>query len=768
MEGVPETAGIAGRVAACSPAGSAWGECPGSPNPSGESDLAQSLERYHRGLRDRASKSLDQLKYVFREKDSATGESAATLDRLFPNSGHEVSENKAWQELQYSHAVNQLKALLRQQEERGSEISPSKKRGMSPTKTSKATDHRLPALSELVPIINDQSQYINHLEAEVKFCKEEISELKARIHVVVLENEKLQNDLKMETERTLREQTVINASTLLSKSGGINGDHSHICGAAKASCHVTEQAKAPTLELEKWQQELEKLRYLHEEKTEVFEAQIQSLRKALSESQKNCEELSGRLKHQHLINAANSSNRPGGLCLNCAQHEAVLSQTHSNVHMQTIERLTKERDELMAALSTIRINLNEMQQRECKAYEQVKQAVHMTEEANLERTKALVQCEQLKNEMERQKDRLEKELALQLDKRAGEREAVREEMKKEKENLSSLVMSLSQNVAGLESQIDRITREKLSLTNQLEEAQNHRASREMEINKVCGEIRYELNQTKMKKDEAEKEHREYRTKTIRELEIKDQQIEKLQVLLHENKQRLEQAQQDTAKAKEECLKLTELLGKAEQQLHFLRSEKENIQQSFSNEAKTRVLQAQQREQDLTQKMRQMEAQHDKTVNELELLLSSQNALLSKLKEECCQLAKKLEHVTERNRSEISQLSQENEYIHDRLEKVQKRHDELEDQCIQHGRMHEKMKLSTIIQTKSLEDWQFGADVCLFLRHQWLLHQLDKHCQSSAQQLVELLNKQNELYKERQILTEEVDFLRTQLSSAPQP
>ncbi|XP_013922897.1 PREDICTED: serologically defined colon cancer antigen 8 isoform X4 [Thamnophis sirtalis] len=608
--------------------------------------------------------------------------------------------------------------------------------------TSKATDHSLPALSELVPIINDQSQYINHLEAEVKFCKEEISELKARIHVIVVENGKLQNDLKMETERTLREQTILNASTLLAKSGGINGDHSHICGAAKASCHVIEQAKAPPLELEKWQQELEKLKYLHEEKTEVFEAQIQSLRKALSESQKNCEELRGRLKHQHLINAANSSNRPGGLCLNCAQHEAVLSQTHSNVHMQTIERLTNERDELMAALSTTRRNLNDMQQRECSAYEQVKQAVHMSEEANLEKTKALIQCEQLKNEMERQKDRLEKELVLQLDKRAGEREAVREEMKKEKENLSSLVMSLSQNVAGLESQIDRITREKISLTNQLEEAQNHHSSREMEINKVCGEIHYELNETKMKKDEAEKEHREYRTKTIRELEIKDQQIEKLQVLLHENKQRLEQAQQDTAKAKEECLKLTELLGKAEQQLHFLRLEKENIQHSFSNEAKTRVLQAQQREQDLTQKMRQMEAQHDKTVNELESLLSSQNALLSKLKEECCQLAKKVEHVTERKRSEISQLSQENEYIHDRLEKVQKRHDELEDQCIQHGRMHEKMKLR--------------------------LHQLDKHCQSSAQQLVELLNKQNELYKERQMLTEEVDFLQTQLSSVPQP
>lgn len=41
----------------------------------------------------------------------------------------------------------------------------------------------------------------------------------------------------------------------------------------------------------------------------------------------------------------------------------------------------------MAALSSLRTNLYELQQRECSSYEQVKQAVHMTEEANLERTK---------------------------------------------------------------------------------------------------------------------------------------------------------------------------------------------------------------------------------------------------------------------------------------------------------------------------------------------------------------------------------------------
>ncbi|XP_008115643.1 serologically defined colon cancer antigen 8 isoform X3 [Anolis carolinensis] len=753
MQASPEPAAVAERAAACSPS-------PMRGEAGGEPGLEEALEQYHQSLRDRASKSLSQLKHALEEKDMAMGESTAVFHQLFDNAGYEESEDRAWQELQYSHAVNQLKALLRQQQEKESEMSPSASRRMSPTRTAKAADQCLPALGDLVPIINDQSQYINHLEAEVKFCKEEMSELKSRIRVVVVENEKLHDNLKMLTmERTLREQTFLDTTAASQNAHGISSAH---IGETCISSQKNEQAAVDVLETDKWQLELDKLKCLHQERTEALEAQVLSLRKQLAESQKNSEELTGRLRHQDMLVAASSSNRVGGLCLKCAQHEAVLSQTHSNVHVQTIERLTKEKDELIAALSSLRINLSEMQRRECSAYEQVKQAIHMTEEANLERTKALVQCEQLKNEMERQRNRLERELAIQLDKRAQEREAVREEMKKEKENLSSMVLSLSQNVAGLEVQIDRVTREKISLASQLEDAQNQNASHDIEINKVCGEIRYQLNQTKMKKDEVEKDHRDYRTKTMRELEIKDQEIVKLKAELNQNKQRLEQTQQDITGAKDECLKLTELLGKTEHQLHLTRLEKENIQHSFNKEAKTRALQAQQREQELTQKMQQMEAQHDKTVNELDVLLRSQNELLSKLKDECCTLAKKLEYVTEKNRSEVGQLSQENEYVHGRLEKMQKRNDELEIQCIQHGKMHEKMKLSTTVQRKSLEDWQFEADVYLFLRHQWLLQQLDKHCQTTAQQLVELLNKQNNLYKERQALKEEVDFLRTQL------
>ncbi|NXD90805.1 SDCG8 protein, partial [Chaetorhynchus papuensis] len=689
---------------------------------------------------ERASESISQLKHALAKGEDGIGFDQSTVDEGSASADRDSDDsgNAASQEPQHSHAVNQLKILLQHQERMESEESPSRRK-MSLHKPTEAVPGGSPALSDLVPIINDQSQYITHLEAEVKFYEEELCGMKDREQAVLLENEELHQKLKFLTaEYTLREQTLLDASANTEKSWPVGGKrcstHQPVTSSA---AHNKDQAfvTAASGDKAKWPVELENIKLLYQEKVGILDAQVQSLRKDLSESQKTCKDLEERLKHQKSLVGARSSSQVGGLCLNCAQHEAILAQTHCNVHVQTIERLTRERDDLMDALVSVGQSMKEMQQRESNACRQVEHAMQMAEEANFEKTKALVHCDQLKSEMERQKNYLEKELAAQLNKRAEEKEALRQEMKKEREDMAAMVTVLSKDVAALEAQVERITREKNSLVNQLKESQHQLASHEMEMNKVCGEMRYQLNQTKMKKDEAEKELREYRTKTIRELEIKDQKIEKLGLELNGNKQRLEQAQQDVTGAREECLKLTELLSKSEHQLHLTRLEKESIQHSISNEAKARALQAQQREQELTQKMQQMEAQHEKTVEELDSLLTSQNTFIAKLKEECCVLARKWEQMSEKYRSEVNQLSQEKEYLHGRLEKMQKRNDELDQQCIQHGRMHERMKSR--------------------------LQQLDKHCQATAQQLVELLNKQNQLFKEKHLLTEEVQFLRTQ-------
>nr|XP_027784475.1 serologically defined colon cancer antigen 8 isoform X2 [Marmota flaviventris] len=713
----------------------------------GNSTLEEILGQYQRSLRERASRSIHQLKCALREGDVTIEEEA--LDPSFSTNVGIEDPEIAWHELQHSHAVKQLKAMLHQQASKENEISPSRKQKMPPLRSSEYEETNMPTVHNLVPIINDQSQYIHHLEAEVKFCKEELSGMKNKVQVVELENERLQQErLQLKSQRqeeTMREQTLLDASGNMQNSWVTTVDDSRVNEAAKKKTFFHDDAdigKATTIgEAEKWKLELEGLKLTYEAKSEILESQLTFLRKDLAEYQKNCEDLRERLKHKESLLAANISSHVGGLCLKCAQHEAVLSQTHNNVHIQTIERLSKERDDLMSALVSVRNSLGDMQQRETSAYEQVKQAVHMTEEANFEKTKALIQCEQLKNELERQTERLEKELASQQEKRAFEKEMMKKEITKEREDMESKMLILSQNIAQLEAQVEKITREKISAINQLEEIQTQFASQEMDATKVCGEMRFQLNKTKMEKDEAEKEHREYRAKTKRDLEIKDQEIEKLRLELSESKQHMEQEQQKAARAREECLKLTELLGESEHQLHLTRLEKDSIQQSFSNEAKAQALQAQQREQELTQKIQQMETQHDKTENEQYSLLTSQNTFLTKLKEECCTLAKKLEQISQKSRSEIAQLSQEKKYTYDKLEKLQRRNNELEEQCVQHGIVHETMKQR--------------------------LQQLDKHSQATAQQLVQLLNKQNQLLLERQSLSEEVDRLRSQLPSMPQ-
>ncbi|XP_032173171.1 serologically defined colon cancer antigen 8 isoform X8 [Mustela erminea] len=618
------------------------------------STLEEILGQYQRSLRERANRSIHQLQSALREGDGGVGEGAP--DAPCGTGVESEDPGAAWQELQYSHAVNQLKALLRQQAAKESEVSPSRRRNASPLRSSESEEANMPTVYNLVPIVNDQSQYIHHLEAEVKFCKEELSGMKNRVQVVVLENERLQQELKSQRqEEAMREQTLLDASGNLQNSWITTGDGSGMNEGAKRrlSQGNADAVKGPSAgEADKWKLELEKLKLTYEEKGEILESQLKILRKDLAEYQKNCEDLKERLKHKESLLAANMSNRVGGLCLKCAQHEAVLSQTHSNVHVQTIERLTKERDDLMSALVSVRSSLTDVQQREAGAYEQVKQAMHMTEEANFEKTKVLIQCEQLKNELERQTERLEKELVSQQEKRAFEKETMRREITKEREDLGS------------------------------------------------------------------------------------KEIEKLRSEVSESRQHLEQEQQKAARAREECLKLTELLSESERQLHLTRLEKDSIQQSFSNEAKAQALQAQQREQELTQKIQQMEAQHDRTENEQYSLLTSQNTFLIKLKEECCTLAKKLEQISTKSRSEITQLNQEKMYTYNKLEKLQRRNDELEEQCVQHGRLHEIMKER--------------------------LKQLDKHSQATAQQLVQLLKKQNELLLERQSLAEEVGRLRSQV------
>ncbi|XP_034537533.1 serologically defined colon cancer antigen 8 homolog [Notolabrus celidotus] len=683
----------------------------------------EQLGAYHKELRQRANQSIQQL--------------SSTLDQLTPD-GEEVeeprgsdvrpftamSEEAAWSQKTQSEAVNQLKSLLLKQcKEIPSSLSPSKKQ--SPSKRVQQEGRSsLPAFQDLVPMSHNQSEYIQHLEAEVKFCKEELQGLKQRVRVVVIENEKLHSEIKSKAaEDSLKDYTIGNATVNESL-------------AASKSGHSVLQSPEHTT----WKNELEQLKGIYQAQTGSLEAQVISLRKDLSVSQRECEELKVRLRHREK-QAADKQRSGGapcvaGLCLKCAQHEAVLAGTHTNLHVQAIDRLTKERDELLVALQAVRASQQEAQQREWSACLQVKQAVEMAEEANLYKARVEVQFEQLSRELTRQREQREQE-AQALPKRLAEaREEGRAEARKQKEELAHTVSSLSQQVAELEGQLDRAHRDKSSLTNQLDDTLHRLTTQEQDNTKVCVDLRYQLSQAQLKKEEAESELRELNTKTSRRMEKAAQEVERLSSELVGCRQHLEAVQKDGSQWQAEALSLAEQLANAQRQLHLTRQDRESADRAHEEEMASVTQSAREKEREMAALLQKTEAEYQLRVEELDGLLSSQNSLIRKLKDGCCMLGARLEAVTENNRSEMEQLALEKQHLEETVKSLRARCSDMEEQCVQHGRMHQRMKDR--------------------------LQQLDRHCQSSAQQVCELLAKQNQLMQERNTLSEEMQSLHTEL------
>ncbi|XP_023250219.1 serologically defined colon cancer antigen 8 isoform X1 [Seriola lalandi dorsalis] len=684
----------------------------------------EQLGAYLKELRQRANQNIQQLSSALeQEVEEVRGSDGSLFSAM-------AEEDKAvWSQKTQSEAVNQLKSLLLKQcREIPAPLSPSKtqsppKRGQQEGRTS------LPAFQDLVPMIHNQSEYIQHLEAEVNLCKEELQGMKQRIRVVVVENEKLQSELKSKAvDESLKEYTIRNS--MVNESMAANG---HITSNIGHS--VLQRAEHST-----WKNELEQLKVIYQAQVESLEAQVISLRKDLSVSHKECEDVKVRLRHREkqAVDAlrADGAPRVAGLCLKCAQHEAVLAGTHTNLHVQAIDRLTKERDELLVALRAVRASQQEAQQREWSACLQVKQAVEMAEEANLHKARVEVQCEQLSRELIRQREQLEREAQALQERLAEAREEGRAEARKQKDELAHTVSSLSQRVAELEGQLDRAHRDKTSLTNQLEDTLRKLTNQEQDNTKVSVELRYQLSQAQLKKDEAERELRELNTKTNRQMEKAAQEVERLSSELVGCRQHLEAVQKDGSQWQAEALSLAEQLANAQRQLHLTRQDRESAERAHEEEMTSATLSARERERELTVLLEQTEAQHQQRVGELDGLLSSQNSLIRKLKEECCKLAAKLEELTENSRSELEQVALEKQHLEETVKSLRARCSDMEEQCVQHGRMHQRMKDR--------------------------LQQLDRHCQSSAQQVCELLAKQNQLMQERNTLTEEMQNLRIEV------
>uniref|UniRef100_S4RTB4 Uncharacterized protein n=1 Tax=Petromyzon marinus TaxID=7757 RepID=S4RTB4_PETMA len=196
-----------------------------------------------------------------------------------------------WQELRHSDAVTQLRTLLRKHENQ--ELPFSSSPGSSPQRLCtkdhgsgfRESDVSVPTVDELVPFIHRQAEYVQHLEAQVQFCKEELLGIKQRVKVVVLENENLRDELKRESvQESLSdhaENYVLDAVQLpRSQSNELpkRVAEEKTSNTKQSPSHTAASSVATAIQQEQWKLELERLKALHEARTQTMEAQMNSLR----------------------------------------------------------------------------------------------------------------------------------------------------------------------------------------------------------------------------------------------------------------------------------------------------------------------------------------------------------------------------------------------------------------------------------------------------------------------------------------------------------
>ncbi|XP_071963849.1 serologically defined colon cancer antigen 8 homolog [Antedon mediterranea] len=711
-------------------------------------ELAQApLSDYQKSLRERAHGSLDNLTQAFRLPHP---------DRSPKRSpGHSVnfqghSELRSHNSIDYGSAAHRLKFLLKEEERKlhpntdyklasfpGSTSIRNQPLQMRDLSSPSISHHdmrnpdTLPTSDQLVPLIKNQSSYIQQLEGDLKFCKEEMLVLKDKTDNVLSENVKLHEELKTNMVQLALElqQFPQEAEDKLFKG-------------SKPDANKIDPEQPMNKDLyAKWEQELEQVKQFHEAKTKRLESQLTYTKNELKKHEELCDDLRSKLRMSESLSLLGKDDTPKneGMCIRCAQHEAVLASTHMDNKSKILDSLTRERDDLMDVVTTMKSNMVEMKQKEAEAYTQVKHSLDMLQEAQLEKTQALVQREQLADDVRNSEQRMTDLVADQQNRLMTERELVRREYEQQLEQLQQQIAQGVQENAAIQNQIEKVTREKVALTNELEQAKSQIMQHSVYITQASHDAKVSSTSSTIQRDEAIRQLDKLRQTTSLEIQELVQEKTRLKSELGDVKRRMDEAEKQALLSKDESIKLTERCNTAERDLMLVKMAKDGIDRSRNDELRTLTRRTQQREQELQQVIHEQENRYSSTVTELENVICSQGLLINKLRDEGTNLTDKVQEVSDKYRSEIRRLKQTNSELSLRCDRLSQQHAEMEMQCVDHGRLHKRMKSR--------------------------LEQLDEHGQRTGKQIYELLQKQTGLMKERHALSQEVEFLRSQIQKA---
>ncbi|KAL3873813.1 hypothetical protein ACJMK2_036898 [Sinanodonta woodiana] len=669
---------------------------------------ADTADEYQRSVRERANASLNKLEDVLNATSLNTTLNTSTrVKEQLSAAVHPRTltwhEDEARRPQKYKDAATHLQNLLKNDQ------TPFTTQSIlsAPPPPPKGP---LPNVEEALNLLQNQAIYMQQLEAENRFMKDEFAAIRVKIKDILEENQKLHEELK----KSILEEIFGEESMMLKIGDDISKSFEDV------DTSVTRG------NLKQWQIELEKLSTLHAAKTARLEVQLKHEREEIQKYEQLLEDM----RHQIRLHEAIPTREDGLL------PDLYINEGQRSLQNQLVNRLTKERDDLMEMVGRLKSQLQEMSSREEEAYEQMKKGIELIEEAQLEQTQAMIQKEQLAEELNNMKQRFDTHVHDAQIRIQEERESVRKENKAVVHELNTKIRELTEQLAATQTQMEKVTRDKVAMMAELEDLKIQLRRYDKEVSMVTETFNAESTNAKIHKSNAEHEMGRLRKEIDTLRRERDQDRMKLNTEIEDLRRRLNKAERDLMNSKEECIHLTTNTQALERELHLAKLARDSIERGRSDDLKAMTQRSQQREEELNSFITDMEDRHSQTVADMDTMLIRQNKLISKLKEECKRQAVLLEKITKKNRHENGHLKHQNEELRQRLERALTRLHDLEEQTEQHTRLQEKMKER--------------------------VKMMDDHAQHQGTQILELLAKQTSLMRDRQILARELEFLRRQI------
>ncbi|KAK9694779.1 Centrosomal colon cancer autoantigen protein family [Popillia japonica] len=343
-----------------------------------------------------------------------------------------------------------------------------------------------------------------------------------------------------------------------------------------------------------------------------------------------------------------------------------------------VENLQREKAVLQDTVSKLQSTLTILRDKENNTCDQVKRSLDVAEQAQYEKTAAEHEIRRLKDELERQHGKLRDAINEQSRRIADERSAVERRYSQQIEQLTAELGIQWEQTNKLQLELDKQRRENGDLRRELAQKQAHIDDLKKDMNSKIISLQSDIGVSGAEKSALEQQIATLQMGNERQERQAKQETLRLQAEMQSLRQRLDRADADLIHSRRENIRLTEQVATLEKELKMnevlaeergRRSIPSPCNAGGSSDIVALPPPKEDRERELSTMIQDIESKHAATVAELEGMIHSQNQLMDKLSDDCHVLTQKLEEANIRHKRDSCRLRDENDELMRKLETV---------------------------------------------------------------------------------------------------